>query len=100
MPNDKDWYQNGSKIAEALEALKASSNGKTALDTKTKELIKFVVASISRCDHCTTSHLKKALAAGATKEEITEALLIGSLQTATTQMNWDKEVFDRYLGTI
>jgi len=98
MPNDKDWYQNGSKIADALEALKAASNEKTALDTKTKELIKFVVASISRCDHCTTSHLKKALAAGATKEEITEALLIGSLQTAATQMNWDKETFERYLS--
>ena len=100
MSNDKDWYQNGSKIADALEALKAVSNEKTALDTKTKELIKFVVASISRCDHCTTSHLKKALAAGATKEEITEALLIGSLQTAATQMNWDKGTFERYLGEI
>jgi AhpD family alkylhydroperoxidase len=98
MPTNKQWYQNGSKIADALEELKTVSDGKTFLDTKTKELIKFVVASISRCDHCTTSHLKKALAAGATKEELTEALLIGSLQTAATQMNWDKEVFERYLG--
>lgn len=98
MPKDKAWYQNGSKIADALEELKTASDGKTALDTKTKELIKFVVASISRCDHCTTSHLKKALAAGATKEEITEALLIGSLQTAATQMNWDIDTFERYLG--
>ena len=97
MPNDKDWYQNGSKLADALENLKAVSDEKTVLDTKTKELIKFVVASISRCDHCTTSHLKKALAAGATKEEITEALLIGSVQSASTQMNWDIETFERYL---
>lgn len=99
MPNEKPWYQKGSNIADALEDLKTASDGKTALDTKTKELIKFVVASISRCDHCTTSHLKKALAAGATKEEITEALLIVSVQSAATQMNWNKEVFERYLGT-
>lgn len=98
MTESKPWYQKGSKIADALEELKATSNGKTVLDAKTKELIKFVVASISRCDHCTTSHLKKALAAGATKEELTEALLIGALQAAATQMNWDKSVFERYLG--
>lgn len=98
MPNDKPWYQKGSNIADALENFKAASDGKTVLDTKTKELIKFVVASISRCNHCATSHLKKALAAGASKDEITEALLIGSLQIAATQMNWDKEVFERYLG--
>ena len=98
MPNDKPWYQKGSKIADALEDLKTVSDGKTLLDAKTKELIKFVVASLSRCDHCTTSHLKKALAAGATKEELTEALLVGALQTAATQMNWDKATFERYLG--
>ena len=95
---DKPWYLKDSKIAKALEDLKAAGNEKSALDTKTKELLKFVVASLSRCDHCTQSHLKKALAAGASKAEITEALLIGGLQSACTQMSWDISVFEKYLG--
>jgi AhpD family alkylhydroperoxidase len=91
------WYVNDSKIGTALENLKAASSETSALDAKTKELIKFVVASVLRCNHCTHSHLKKALAAGATKHEITEALLIAATQTAATQMNWNKEIFEKYL---
>ena len=95
---DKPWYLKDSKIAATLEDLKVASDGKSVLDTKTKELLKFVVASLSRCSHCTQSHLKKALAAGASKDEITEALLIASVQSAATQMNWNKEMFEKYLG--
>lgn len=98
MPVNKPWYAKGSRIAEALETFKDASSAESVLDLKTKELIKVVVASVKRCDHCTTSHIKMALAAGATKEEITEALLIGAVQSAAVEMNWDKETFERYLG--
>jgi alkylhydroperoxidase/carboxymuconolactone decarboxylase family protein YurZ len=43
-------------------------------------------------------HIKGAFAAGATKEEISEALLLASLQAAGTQLNWNKELFEKYLG--
>ena len=95
---DKPWYLKDSKIAKALEDFKAASDEKSVLDTKTKELLKFVVASLSRCTHCTQSHLKKALAAGASKEEISEALLIASVQSAAVEMNWNKETFEKYLA--
>jgi len=98
MANEAPWYIKDSKIGEALENLKAVSNESSLLDTKTKELIKFAVASVLRCEHCTNSHLKKALASGASRQEITETLLIVATQTAATQTSWNKEVFERYLG--
>ncbi len=98
MADDKPWYLKDSGIARALENFKSASKEKSALDAKTKELIKFAVSSVFRCTHCTNSHLKKALASGATKEEVTEALLISSVQAAATQMNWNKEAFEKYLG--
>ena len=97
MAIETPWYVHDSKIGAALENLKTVSDEPSALDTKTKELIKFVVASVLRCDHCTHSHLKKALAAGATKHEITEALLIAAMQTAATQTSWNKDMFEKYL---
>jgi AhpD family alkylhydroperoxidase len=98
MANDAPWYVKDSKIGEALEDFKAASKEKSVLDAKTKELLKFATASLLRCPHCTHSHLKKALAAGATKEEITETLLITAVQSAATQVSWDSEVFEKYLG--
>ncbi|HCY35976.1 MAG: hypothetical protein DKM50_07510 [Candidatus Margulisiibacteriota bacterium] len=97
MPNIQ-WYAKDSSIGQALENLKAVNDSESVLDTKTKEIIKFVVASVMRCSHCTHSHLKKALAAGATKQELSEALLIAATQTAATQLNWNKETFEKYLG--
>jgi AhpD family alkylhydroperoxidase len=98
MANDIPWYVNDSRIGEALEEFKAAAYGKSVLDEKTKELLKFATASLLRCPHCTQSHLKRALAAGATKQEITEALLITAVQSAATQVSWDSEVFEKYLS--
>jgi AhpD family alkylhydroperoxidase len=44
------------------------------LDEKTRELISLAVAVTTRCDGCITVHTAAALKAGATKEELAEAL--------------------------
>lgn len=44
------------------------------LDAKTRELIAIAVAISLRCDGCITVHTEAARKAGATKEEIAEAL--------------------------
>jgi AhpD family alkylhydroperoxidase len=97
MATETPWFVHDSKIGAALQDLKDVSSAPSALDDKTKELIKLVVASVMRCDHCTHSHLKKALAVGVTKRQVTEALLIAAMQTAATQMSWHKEMFEKYL---
>lgn len=46
------------------------------LDTKTQELISIAASLIAKCQGCIEGHIKKALEAGATKEEISESISI------------------------
>lgn len=45
-----------------------------ALDRRTKELLALVQAITLRCDGCIASHARGAAAAGATREEVAEAI--------------------------
>ena len=55
----------------------AISNG--ALSTATKELIAVGIGIAARCDGCITLHVKDALKAGATREEIVETIGVSVL---------------------
>jgi AhpD family alkylhydroperoxidase len=68
------------------------------LERKTKELLMLALACVLRCPHCTEEHIQGALDAGASKEEITEALLIAAVEGAGTQLAWNKDVFMKYLA--
>lgn len=97
MNNETPWYLKKSPLGNAYQHFSNVAKQRTVLDSKTKELIRLSVASVFRCKHCTEHHIKNALIAGATKEEISEALLLSSLQAAGTQLNWNKEIFEKYL---
>lgn len=47
-----------------------------ALDSKTQELIALAASLVARCQGCIEGHIQKALKYGATKEEISEAIVI------------------------
>jgi AhpD family alkylhydroperoxidase len=100
MSNQSPWYLKKSPLGAVYQHFSNVAKNKTVLDTKTKELIRFdhrlSIASVFRCSHCTEHHIKDAFSAGATKEEISEALLLASLQSAGTQLNWNKELFEEY----
>ena len=49
---------------------------KKALDSKTQELIALACSLVAKCDGCIEGHITKALKAGATKEEISESIVI------------------------
>ena len=51
---------------------------KKVLDTKTQELISIAASLVAKCQGCIEGHLKKALEAGATAEEISETLSIAA----------------------
>jgi len=57
-----------------------------ALSTKTKELIAVGAAHITRCPYCIDAHVKRAKAAGATDEEIAEAVFVGVAMNAGAAM--------------
>jgi AhpD family alkylhydroperoxidase len=50
-----------------------------ALNAKTKELIALGIAVAVRCDSCISFHVHDALAAGATRAEVTDALGVAVL---------------------
>lgn len=66
---------------------------KGVLDKKTKELLMLVLASVSRCSRCTEKHIRAAMNAGASKEEITEALLIAAGEGAGTHTLHGQKIF-------
>src|ERR1044071_1220067 len=51
---------------------------KKHLDTKTQELISIAASLVEKCQGCIEGHLKKALEAGATEEEISETISIAA----------------------
>lgn len=51
-------------------------NENKALDSKTQELIALACSLVTRCQGCIEGHIQKALKYGATKEEISEAVVI------------------------
>jgi len=53
-----------------------------ALSVKTKELIAVGAAHITRCPYCIDGHVKRARKAGATDEEIAEAVFVGVAMSA------------------
>ena len=70
----------------------AVSNG--ALDTKTKELIALAIAVSARCDGCVAFHTHDVLEAGATPEEITEALGVAVLMGGGPAVMYATHVLD------
>jgi len=93
------WYVNNSpEIGKSFEDFYRNCTTKGVLDPTTKELLMLALACVFRCPHCTETHIRAALDAGATKEQITEALLIAAVEGAGTQLAWNKEIYLKYLS--
>jgi len=58
----------------AFEAFSKAVFANGALSTKIKQIIAVAVAHVTQCPYCINGHTKLALHAGATPEELTEAI--------------------------
>ncbi len=93
------WYVlNSPELGKPLQEFYEACKTQGVLNRKTKELLMMALASVFRCPHCTEEHIQGALDAGASKAEITEALLIAAVEGAGTQLAWNKDIFMKYLG--
>jgi AhpD family alkylhydroperoxidase len=73
----------------------SAANSKTGkLDEKTRQLISLAVAVTTRCDGCIVVHSEAALKAGATKEEISEALGVAVALNAGAALVYSTRVLD------
>ncbi|WP_421946423.1 carboxymuconolactone decarboxylase family protein [Phaeodactylibacter xiamenensis] len=67
------------KAAEGFLTLHKSSAGDSALTGRQKELIALGISIAIRCEGCISCHVKAALKAGATQEEIVETIGVSIL---------------------
>ena len=66
------------------------------LDAKTRELISLAVAVTRQCDGCITVHTDAALKAGATKEELVEALGVAVAVNAGAALVYSARTLDAF----
>ncbi|MCS6890495.1 MAG: carboxymuconolactone decarboxylase family protein [Rhodovarius sp.] len=82
---------------EAMKGFTALTRGAAAtthLDAKTRELIALAVAVTTRCQGCIDAHARKARAAGATREEVAEALGVAIALNAGAALTYSLHVLD------
>jgi AhpD family alkylhydroperoxidase len=73
-----------------------------ALPGKTKQLIALSVSAQVPCDYCVLAHTKRAKTAGATDDEIREAIAVaGTVRFWSTMLNgaaYDMQAFQQEIG--
>jgi len=76
------------------QTLSAANSKTSKLGEKTRQLISLAVAVTTRCDGCIVFHSEAALKAGATKEEIAEALGVAVSMNAGAALIYSSRVLD------
>ena len=66
-------------VMEAFTRLHKAAVATGALETKIKELMALAISITTRCDDCIVHHTHDALEAGASREEIAEAIGVAIL---------------------
>jgi AhpD family alkylhydroperoxidase len=65
------------------------------LDPKVQELISIAASLVAKCEGCTDGHIKKAIALGATKEEISETICIAVAINAAAVVDFSDQSASR-----
>jgi AhpD family alkylhydroperoxidase len=103
-----DWNQYhkelGARIGELMklspdtvrgyQTLSAANSKTSILGEKTRQLISLAVAITTHCDGCIVVHTEAALKAGASKEEIAEALGVAVGMNAGAALVYSTRVLD------
>ena len=87
----------GRLIPESLkgyQTLSAANSKDSHLGEKTRQLISLAVAVTTHCDGCIIIHSDAALKAGATREEISEALGVAMAMNAGATFVYSLRVMD------
>jgi len=87
------------ELVKGYSALSRGAAQTKHIDAKTREFIALAVAVTTRCQGCIDAHVRKAKAAGATKEEIVEALGVAVALNAGAAFTYSLHVLDAVDGT-
>jgi AhpD family alkylhydroperoxidase len=84
------------EIVKAYAGLYHANSSSTHLDAKMRELIALAVAVTLRCDGCINAHTDGAIKAGASKEEIVDALGVAIMVNAGAAMVYSARTVDAF----
>jgi AhpD family alkylhydroperoxidase len=79
---------------KGYQTLSAANSQNSLLGAKVRELISIAVAVTTRCDGCITFHTDAALKAGASKQEIAEALGVAMAMNAGAALIYSLRALD------
>ncbi|MGC2527821.1 MAG: carboxymuconolactone decarboxylase family protein [Candidatus Acidiferrum sp.] len=82
------------ETVHGYQTLSGANAKNSKLGEKTRQLISLAVAVTTRCDGCIVFHSEAALKAGATKEEISEALGVAVAMNAGAALVFSSRVLD------
>ncbi|HSH07234.1 MAG TPA: carboxymuconolactone decarboxylase family protein [Burkholderiales bacterium] len=88
-------------VMEAFEKFHQAAVATGALDKRTKELIALAVSVTAGCDDCIAHHVNDAIRAGATREELVDALGVAVLMGGGPGMIYAShaiEAVDQFFG--
>lgn len=87
------------ETAEAFGKMRNTIFKDAFLDLKTKELIAVASSVLMRCQFCVDTHSQRAIVAGATKEEIAEAISVAMFVAVGSQIGWtniyEENIYDK-----
>ena len=83
-------------LVKAYAGLHHANARSLYIDAKTRELIALGVAVTLRCDGCINAHTDAAIHAGATKEEIIDALGVAIMVNAGAAMVYSARTIDAF----
>jgi len=89
--------------ARGFAALHRAAVEDGALPTATKELIALAVSVATHCEPCLAYHVHDALRAGATREQLAEAVGVAVMMGGGPALMYAAEALlavDQYLGTV
>jgi len=86
------------ELGNAFENFYQLCNESGVLDRKTKDLLMVALASVFRLSNRTGEQIRNALDAGATKEEVTEVLLIAAAECAWAQLALVEKSYLKHSG--
>jgi AhpD family alkylhydroperoxidase len=105
MSDVKEFYENYKKsfgkmqqsipdTVKGFQALFDATMKESALSTKIKELIALAIGVAVRCEPCINLHVKKCLGAGATREEILDAVSVCAMMQGGPSFTYLPKVLD------
>ena len=97
---DPCYARHAPEVRLAFERFCSGGARNDACDEKTRALMTVALASVFRCPQLVQAHADRAIAAGASKEDVAEALLIAAAAGAGSHTRLTREVYDGYLDRL